>query len=110
MIHLTEETEILIAIDPIDFRKQIDGIAALCSNQFSQDTYSGKLFVFINRGKTMIRFLHHDGSGYWLATKRLSRGRYDEWPKKDSKSIASIHAKEFKKILNSLIATRVKRV
>jgi hypothetical protein len=25
----------------------------------------------------MVRFLHYDGSGYWLCSKRLSKGRFE---------------------------------
>ncbi len=80
MIHLTAQTKVLIASHPVDFRKQIDGLVALCNQHFQQDPRNGTLYVFINRAKTMIRILHHDGTGYWLATKRLSQGRYKNWP------------------------------
>ncbi|MBL4868577.1 MAG: IS66 family insertion sequence element accessory protein TnpB [Pseudomonadales bacterium] len=81
MIHLTEKTEIFIATNPVDFRKQIDGLVSLCTEHLHKNTRNGALYVFINRANTMIRILHHDGSGYWLATKRLSQGRYQGWPK-----------------------------
>jgi len=81
MIHLTVKTKIFIATSPVDFRKQIDSLVALCNQHLDQDPRCGALYVFINRAKTMIRILHHDGSGYWLATKRLSQGRFYGWPK-----------------------------
>lgn len=80
MIHLTENTAILIATKPVDFRKQIDGLVSLCTQHFNRNPRDGVLYVFINRAKTMIRILHHDGTGYWLATKRLSQGHYKNWP------------------------------
>lgn len=82
MLYLTQETSILLAIEPIDFRRQTDGLIALCQGVLKQDPRSGKLFVFINRSRTMIRVLCYDHNGYWLSTKRLSRGRYALWPKK----------------------------
>ena len=63
MIHLTEKTEIFLAINPVDFRKQIDGLVSLCRQHFDKNPRSGALYVFINRARTMIRVLHHDGSG-----------------------------------------------
>jgi hypothetical protein len=81
MIHLTAKTAIQIAIEPVDFRKQIDGLVSLCQNRLKQETQTGVFFVFINRAKTMIRILAYENNGYWLATKRLSRGRYRGWPK-----------------------------
>lgn len=85
MIHLTAKTAIQVAIEPVDFRKQIDGLVSLCQNRLKQKTHTGVLFVFINRAKTMIRILAYESNGYWLATKRLSRGRYQGWPKSEEK-------------------------
>ena len=36
--------------------------------------------VFRSRSGTAIRLLSYDGQGYWLAQKRLSRGRFVWWP------------------------------
>ena len=69
MIHLTERTRIVVAIAPVDFRRQINGLIALCQHHYQTDPRNGVYYVFINRAKTMIRVLHHDGSGYWLASK-----------------------------------------
>ncbi len=80
MILLTAQSKILLSPSPQDFRKGIDGFAALCRNQLNQDPRSGLFFVFINRSKTMIRLLAYDGAGFWLMTKRLSKGQYRHWP------------------------------
>ena len=72
MIHMTRKTAILIAVKPVDFRKQIDGLIVQVKHHLKQDPRSGQLFVFINRNQTMIRILSYDGNGYWIATKRLS--------------------------------------
>jgi transposase len=81
MIQLTAQTHILLATQPADFRKGIDGFAAICRLQLASDPRSGSLFVFINRNKTMIRALVYDGTGFWLMTKRLSQGKFQGWPK-----------------------------
>jgi transposase len=80
MIPLTTCTPILLATQPADFRKGIDGFIALCQQTLEQAPRSGVVFVFINRNKTMIRALHYDGTGFWLMTKRLSKGRFQGWP------------------------------
>jgi transposase len=81
VIHLTQTTRIFLSTRPIDFRKQIDGIVAHCNNELRHNPRSGALFVFMNRARTMLRVLHYDGSGYWLATKRLSQGHFPALPK-----------------------------
>lgn len=80
MIRLTHSTRVMVAMAPIDFRRQIDGLAAHCRQALSSDPMSGTWFVFINRARTMIRVLVYDGTGFWLMTKRLSRGRFQGWP------------------------------
>jgi transposase len=80
MLLLTSETKVLLAIEPIDFRKQIDGLVALC-HRFGKQPNNGTYYIFINRAKTMIKILSYEEGGYWLAVKRLSRGKYVQWPR-----------------------------
>jgi transposase len=72
---------ILVAVDAVDFRKGIDGLAGICRRTLQMDPYSGCVFVFRNRRGTSIKVLMYDGQGYWLCQKRLSRGRFQWWPK-----------------------------
>lgn len=80
MILLTHKSPILLGVAPSDFRKGIDGFVAQCRNTLEQDPSDGTIFIFINRARTMIRALSYDGTGYWLMTKRLSRGKFTGWP------------------------------
>jgi transposase len=45
-----------------------------------QEVLSGSLFTFCNQRRNRIRCLFFDGSGFWLATKRLEGATY-QWPK-----------------------------
>jgi len=76
MIQLTPQMRLLVAAEPVDFRKGIDGLCAVCRQQLDLDPFSGTLFVFVNRSRQAIRLLGYDGQGYWLCHKRLSRGRF----------------------------------
>ena len=53
---------------------------ALVSSVLLQDVLAGHVFVFCNGRRNRIRCLLWDGSGFWLATKRLERATFD-WPK-----------------------------
>ena len=79
MIQVTPQMRVLVARQPLDFRKGIDGTAAICRLQLERDPMTGEVFVFRNRAGTMIRALVYDGQGYWLMTKRLSSGRFGYW-------------------------------
>jgi transposase len=61
-------------------RKGIDALARLCQERLAEGPFSGCVFVFRSRSGTALRLLSHDGQGYRLAQKRLSKGRFAWWP------------------------------
>ena len=79
MIQLTPHMKIYQCVEPVDFRKGIDGLAAICRRHLRQDPFDGTLFVFTNKKKTSIKLLVYDGQGFWLCQKRLSKGRIKHW-------------------------------
>lgn len=80
MLQITPQMRILVAVEPVDGRKGIDSLARLCREKLAEDPFSGCLFLFRNRSGTTLRALCYDGQGYWLAQKRLSKGRFAWWP------------------------------
>lgn len=109
MLYLTQETQILLATKPVDFRRQMDGLIALCDQTLSVNPRSGQLFVFINRARTMIRVLCYENDGYWLATKRLSRGRYTLWPEDNNNVSQAMLASDLTKLLKTFAFRRKAR-
>lgn len=79
MIQVTPHIRILVAVEPVDFRKGIDSLAALCRKKLQNDPFCGAMFVFTNKSRQALRLLVYDGQGYWLCHKRLSKGRF-VWP------------------------------
>ena len=86
MLQITPQMKVLVAIQPADFRKGIDGLAALCKSSLEQDPFSGTVFVFRNRRASAIKVLVYDGQGFWLCQKRLSSGRFRWWPAASDRS------------------------
>ena len=80
MIQITPQMRILVAVEPVDFRRGIDGLAAVCKQVLQQDPFKGTLFAFRNRRATAVKVLVFDGQGFWLLHKRLSRGKFGWWP------------------------------
>jgi transposase len=83
MLQISAQSKVYIAVEPADFRKGIDALAAVCQQILKQDPYSGAMFVFSNRQKTAIKILLFDGQGMWMAIKRLSKGKFQWWPKQN---------------------------
>jgi transposase len=80
VIQITPQMRILVAVAPQDFRKGIDGLARICREVLDTDPFGGTRVVFRNRRQTALRVRCYDGQGFWLAHKRLSRGRFRWWP------------------------------
>jgi transposase len=68
-------TPIWLYTQPIDFRKQIDGLVMLVADQLALNPTSGQLFLFRNRLANKIKLLWWDRNGFWLCYKRLEEGR-----------------------------------
>jgi transposase len=98
MLQITPHMRIFVAIEPIDFRKGIDGIAGIC-RKLLKDPFSGQIFVFRNRSKTAIKILLYDGQGFWLCQKRLSKGRFKWWPKKNDSTFNQLAAHELQMLI-----------
>ncbi|MGD9805858.1 MAG: IS66 family insertion sequence element accessory protein TnpB [Hyphomicrobiaceae bacterium] len=82
MIVAPSGVRVLVATKPVDFRRGIDGLAALVQEQLRLDPYTGTVFVFRAKRSDRIKLLVWDGSGLVLVYKRLEGGQF-RWPKID---------------------------
>lgn len=71
---------VLVATRPVDFRKGMDGLAALVQQQLGADPYGGVVYVFRARRADRVKLLHWDGTGLVLVSKRLEAGQF-RWPR-----------------------------
>ena len=69
-------TQIWFYRQPIDFRKQIDGIVYLVADTLEKDPTSGQLFVFRNKSADKLKMLYWDDQGFWLLYKRFEKARF----------------------------------
>jgi len=101
MIQITPQMRILVAVEPADFRKGIDGLARLCQEVLKQDPFRGWVFVFRNRRATAVKVLAYDGQGFWLCQKRLSRGRFRWWPASRAGAARTLEAHQLQALLSA---------
>ena len=87
MLQLTPQSRIFLAVQPVDFRKGIDGLAALCRQTLAENPLGGAVYVFRNRTGTTLTVLAYDGQGFWLCTKRFSHGRFRWGPTPTTPSV-----------------------
>jgi transposase len=80
MLTLSANTRIFLATQPVDMRKQFNGLWSVAQQQLGEDPFSGALFVFANKDRNRLKILYWDGNGVWVFAQRLEKGRFS-WPR-----------------------------
>ena len=90
--------EVYLCLDPVDFRKQINGLAALVADVLALDPFSEHLFVFTNRKRDRVKVLYWERSGFVLWMKRLERERF-AWPRGEG-AVATLSGQQLNWLLD----------
>ena len=65
-----------ICTTPTDMRKSFDGLSSRVSDLLDKNIFTGDLFVFLNKNKTMVKILVWEKSGFCIYYKRLEKGSF----------------------------------
>ena len=81
MLRLAEGiANIFIVCGYTDMRRSIDGLAAIVSQNYKLEPFSGDLFLFCDKRRDRLKALLWDGDGFLLLYKRLDNGNF-KWPR-----------------------------
>jgi len=80
VIAIASGVRVMIATRPVDFRKGMDGLAAVVKEHLRADPYSGAIFVFRSKRADRVKLIVWDGTGLCLFAKRLEQGTF-RWPR-----------------------------
>ena len=105
MIVPAQAVKIVIATQPVDFRKGHDGLAAVAERELGLDPHSGVIVVFRAKRGDRIKVLLWDGSGMVMAYKRLEQGTF-AWPK-ISEGVMRLSRAQFEAMFEGLDWRRV---
>lgn len=75
-----ETPEIYLYRGPIDFRKQVNGLAAIVERELGHNPFNGALYAFTNRQRSKIKCLMWEDNGFILYYKALAEETF-KWPK-----------------------------
>lgn len=101
MLSLPPAVRVFVATEATDMRKSFDGLAGEASRLIEQDPFSGHLFVFFNRRRTMVKALYWDRNGFCLVAKRLERGTF-RLPEPNEHGVMEVEAAELALILEGI--------
>lgn len=99
---------ILLAREPVDFRKQIDGLASVCEQCLDEEPLDGTLFLFTNKRRTALKALLWTHGGFSLVYKKLEHGRF-RWPSSESDRVLLSRA-ELAALLEGIDLTHARRL
>jgi transposase len=109
VLTLPSAVKILLATEPVDMRKSIDGLMAVVRSGWGEDVYSGHLFVFVSRRGDRVKVLTFSRGGFILYYKRLEQGRF-RLPRVDEQARAvSLDATQLAMLLDGIDVAQVKR-
>ena len=92
--------KVYLAVGTTDMRKAINGLSILVEDQLDLDPFSGHLFAFCNRKRTMVKILYWERNGFCLWHKRLEEDRF-QWPESRN-DVLDISRRELSWLLNGL--------
>ena len=78
MLTFNRRTKIFVCKEPTDMRASYDTLFSKAQDVLKQDPFSGHLFLFINKGRTSIKCLYYDGTGFVIVAKRMERGLFSK--------------------------------
>ena len=79
MLTFPSALRIYLAVEPVDMRKQFNGLWSLAEEKLRENPRGGAVFVFVNKDRDRLKMRSFDGSGPWVFAKRLEKGRFT-WP------------------------------
>jgi len=83
-----------------DLRKAAGGLAGIVEQQMRGELFSGDIYLFCNKPRTLLKALWWDRSGFWLCQKRLEQDKYP-WPREQSQA-RELSAEEFWMLLDGI--------
>lgn len=96
-----------VCAEPVDMRKSIDGLSQLVEPLLSGNAFSGSVFVFMSRRREKVKLLWWDRHGFWVAYKRLERGRF---PRAEELASRGLSLAELTAFLDGIDLTRTRRL
>jgi transposase len=69
-----------VATKPVDFRRGMDGLAAIVESELKLEPFSGVIYVFRAKRADRVKMLFWDGTDQCLLAKRLEGSKF-HWPK-----------------------------
>lgn len=92
--------------EPVDFRKGVNGLAAIVEGAMGRSPFSGAVFLFCNRSRDKLKLLYWDATGFALWYKRLEEAKF-HWPRRAAESVLELSEDQLQWLLSGYDITRM---
>jgi len=77
VLTLPPSVRIYLATEPINMGNSFRGLSGFVRQRLRDDPTSGHVFCWLNTRRTHLKALVHNGTGYTIYYRRLSRGTFE---------------------------------
>jgi transposase len=105
VIFPTGPVRVMLAVKPVDFRRGMDGLAAIVKEELRANPFTGVIWVFRAKRADCVKLIFWDGTGMVLVSKRLDDGKF-RWPKLQS-GVMRLSSAQMSALLEGLDYTRI---
>ncbi|WP_280563513.1 MULTISPECIES: IS66 family insertion sequence element accessory protein TnpB [unclassified Chromohalobacter] len=99
MIRPDTGLRVYLCREPVDMRKQIDGLALLVQEAMELNPFEAAVFVFGNRQRDKVKLLFWERNGFVVWYKRLERERF-KWPDRVAGDTVTLSGQELNWLLD----------
>lgn len=99
MIRPDTRLRVYLCREPVDMRKQIDGLALLVQEAMELNPFEEAVFVFGNRQRDKVKLLFWERNGFVVWYKRLERERF-KWPDRLNGDTVTLSGQELNWLLD----------
>ncbi len=85
--------------DPVDFRKQSAGLAAIVEQGLGHNPFDGGLYAFSNRQRNKVKCLFWEDNGFCLYYKRLEQKQF-HWPRHLDDEVVTLSGQQLNWLLD----------
>ena len=93
--------QVYLATGFTDMRNSINGLSLIVSEQFGQNPFNSRVFVFSYRSCGKLKILYWECNGFWLYYRRLDKGKF-QWPTALNEQTLSLTLRELHWLLDGL--------
>ncbi|MBF4317229.1 transposase [Vibrio anguillarum] len=93
----------------VDFRKSINGLAAIIESETDLPLGSGALFLFTNKQRDKVKVLYWDKTGFALWYKRLEKAKF-KLPNQEKKQVYTLTQFDLDRLLSGFTTISYKPI